>query len=173
MEKTVVGELSALLGPEAVVTEPHERARYEQGWRYGRGTALAAVRPSSTEEVSRVLAFAAARGIRVVPQGANTGLVGASTPDATGSMLVLSLERLSRILSIDAVDRTLDVREHDRPVESQPEEQPLAGRRRRIDRLDLARRLLAAAERCHVAGQTRQVPSALPVHGRDRADSEA
>src|SRR5580765_5321328 len=103
----VAGELSALLGSDAVVTEPHERARYEQGWRYGRGAALAAVRPSSTEEVSRVLAFAAARGIRVVPQGANTGLVGASTPDATGSMLVLSLERLSRLLEIDPVDRTV------------------------------------------------------------------
>src|SRR5580765_5371704 len=76
----VAGELSALLGPDAVVTEPHERARYEQGWRYGRGAALAVVRPSGTEDVSRVLAFAAARGLRVVPQGANTGLVGASTP---------------------------------------------------------------------------------------------
>ena len=79
----VSGELSALLGPDAVVTEPHERARYEQGWRYGRGTALAVVRPSGTEGVSRLLAFTAARGLRVVPQGANTGLVGASTPDAT------------------------------------------------------------------------------------------
>ena len=103
----VVGELSALLGADAVVTEPHERARYEQGWRYGRGTALAVVRPGSTEDVSRALAFAAARGLRVVPQGANTGLVGASTPDASGAMLVLSLERLSKQLEIDAVDRTV------------------------------------------------------------------
>jgi FAD/FMN-containing dehydrogenase len=103
----VVGELSALVGAEAVVTEPHELPRYEQGWRYGRGAALAVVRPSGTEGVSRVLAFAAAHGIRVVPQGANTGLVGASTPDATGKMLVLSLERLSKQLEIDPVDRTV------------------------------------------------------------------
>src|SRR6185503_19628384 len=103
----VAGELSALLGADAVVTEPHERARYEQGWRYGRGTALAVVRPGSTEEVSRTMAFAAARGLRVVPQGANTGLVGASTPDGSGEMLVLSLERMSRTLEIDVVDRTV------------------------------------------------------------------
>ncbi len=99
--------LVGLVGADAVLTEPHELARYEQGWRYGQGKALAAVRPSRTEDVARVLAFASSQGIRVVPQGANTGLVGGSTPDASGEMLVLSLERLSRILSIDAVDRAV------------------------------------------------------------------
>jgi len=103
----VVASLRGLLGEGAVVTEPHELARYERGWRYGSGTALAAVRPSSTEETSKVLAFASAHGVRVIPQGANTGLVGASTPDASGDMLVLSLERMSRTLEIDAVDRTV------------------------------------------------------------------
>ena len=103
----VVASLRGLLGDGAVVTEPHELARYEQGWRYGSGAALAAVRPSATEEVSRLLAFTSAQGIRVVPQGANTGLVGASTPDGSGDMLVLSLERMSRTLEIDAVDRTV------------------------------------------------------------------
>ena len=92
----VVAALRDLLGPDAVVSEPHELTRYEQGWRYGHGKALAAARPGSTGDVSRVLAFAATRGVRVVPQGANTGLVGGSTPDGSGGMLVLSLERLSR-----------------------------------------------------------------------------
>jgi FAD/FMN-containing dehydrogenase len=103
----IVTALRALLGEGAVLTEPHELARYEKGWRYGHGAALAAVRPGSTEEVSRVLTFACERGLRLVPQGANTGMVGASTPDASGQMLVLSLERLSRIVEIDPVDRTV------------------------------------------------------------------
>ncbi|HVR71612.1 MAG TPA: FAD-binding oxidoreductase [Vicinamibacteria bacterium] len=105
--QNAVGALRELLGGDAVLTERHDLARYEQGWRYGRGAALAAVRPASTEEVSRVLAFASTRGVRVVAQGANTGLVGGSTPDASGDMLVLSLERLSRPLDVDAVDRTV------------------------------------------------------------------
>jgi FAD/FMN-containing dehydrogenase len=101
-----VDVLADLLGPDAVVTEPHELARYEQGWRYGGGRALAAVRPATTEEVARVLSLASERGLHVVAQGANSGLVGASTPDASGTMLVLSLERLSRELVVDPVDRT-------------------------------------------------------------------
>jgi FAD/FMN-containing dehydrogenase len=44
-----------------------------------------------------------------VPQGANTGLVGASVPDAGGRMVVLSLERLNRRLEIDVLDRTVRV----------------------------------------------------------------
>ena len=103
----VVRELAELLGSDAVVTEAHERERYEKGWRYGAGRALAIVRPRRTEEVSRVLAFAFARGLRVLAQGANTGLVGGSTPDASGEMLLLSLERLSSPLEIDEVDRTV------------------------------------------------------------------
>lgn len=103
----VVAALRGLLrAADAVITEEHERARYEKGWRYGSGTALAVVRPADTAEVARVLAFATAQGVRVLPQGANTGLTGASTPDASGEMLVLSLERLSRTLEIDPVDRT-------------------------------------------------------------------
>jgi FAD/FMN-containing dehydrogenase len=103
----VARALRDLLGEGAVVTEPHELARYELGWRYGAGRALAAVRPSSPGEVSRVLAFASSRGLHVVPQGANSGLVGGSTPDGSGRMLVLSLERLDRLLEIDPVDRTV------------------------------------------------------------------
>ncbi len=103
----VAAALSQRLGQDAVVTEPHELARYEQGWRYGSGTAVAAVRPRDTGEVAGVLRYASGNGIRVVPQGANTGLVGASTPDASGEMLVLSLERVTRPLEVDPVDRTV------------------------------------------------------------------
>src|SRR6185295_2734418 len=66
----VVTALRGLVAADAVITEPHELARYEKGWRYGSGTALAVVRPADTGEVSRVLAFASAQGLRVLPQGA-------------------------------------------------------------------------------------------------------
>ena len=103
----VSGALSDLLGNDAVLTEPHELERYQKGWRYGSGAALAVVRPRSTAEVARVLAFASQQGLRLLAQGANTGLVGASTPDASGHMLVLSTERLAQPLEIDPVDRTV------------------------------------------------------------------
>ncbi len=95
------------LGADAVLTEASDREPYEQGWRYGRGEALAVTRPRTPEEVARVLGLASEHGVRVHPLGANTGLVGASNPDASGEQLVISLERLSRTVEIDPVDRTV------------------------------------------------------------------
>jgi len=97
------------LDPGAILEDPSDLAKYETGWRYGAGKAAAVARPSTTEEVSCFLRHCFEHGIRVMPQGANTGLVGASTPDGSGSMVVLSLERLNRRLEINATDRTARV----------------------------------------------------------------
>lgn len=86
-----------------------DMAGYEQGARYGQGQALCVVRPASTEEVSAVLQLCAAQRVPVLPQGANTGLVGASSPDSSGRQVVLSLGRLRRRCEIDALDRSVAV----------------------------------------------------------------
>ncbi len=105
----IAADLRALLGSDAVLTEADDLVRYESGWRYGKGKALLAARPGTTAEVAKLLAYCHERGLRVMPQGANTGLVGASNPDASGEMLVLSLERLNKRLDIDPVNRTVVV----------------------------------------------------------------
>lgn len=109
MTGSLATQLRSLLGEDAVLTEPADLVRYEEGWRYGKGRALLAARPATAGQVAAALALCRAAGARVVPQGANTGLVGASTPDATGGMVVLSLERLNRRLEIDPVNRTARV----------------------------------------------------------------
>jgi len=102
-------ELRALLGPDAVLSEANDLEKYEKGWRYGAGKARLVVRPSSVEELSSVLVHCSASGVRVIPQGANTGLVGASVPDAEGDMVVLSLERLNHRIEIDLLNRSVRV----------------------------------------------------------------
>ncbi|MEE9416206.1 MAG: FAD-binding oxidoreductase [Acidimicrobiales bacterium] len=64
------------------------------------GTALAVVRPSTTEEVSAVVRCCARHGVSVVPQGGNTGLCGGAIPTETPSV-VLSLRRMNTIESVD------------------------------------------------------------------------
>jgi len=102
-------ELAALLGPGAVLSDPADLEKYQTGWRYGKGKALLVVRPASTDQVAQVITFCKERSLRVLAQGANTGLVGASVPDAGGRMVVLSLERLNHRLELDVLDRTVTV----------------------------------------------------------------
>ncbi len=107
MSDHVVQALVRALGERGVLTSPEDRARFETGWRYGKGVARCVVRPASTAEVATALRVCAEHGVRVVPQGANTGLVASSTPDASGTMVVLSLERLNATIELDPKGRTV------------------------------------------------------------------
>ena len=83
---------------------------YEQDWRRrSRGRALAVVRPGSTPEVAAVVRACAAAGVSLVPQGGNTGLVDGSTPDASGTQVLLSLQRMNRVRAIDSANLTMAV----------------------------------------------------------------
>ncbi len=83
---------------------------WEQDWRKrARGKALAVVRPGSSAEVAQVVRECAGAGTAIVPQGGNTGLVVGSIPDASGSQVVLNLQRLNAVRGIDAANLTVTV----------------------------------------------------------------
>ena len=65
------------------------------------------VRPSSTEEVSKVVALCAESGTPIVPQGGNTGLCGGATPSEAGDQLLLSLTRMNQVRAVDPLNYTL------------------------------------------------------------------
>jgi FAD/FMN-containing dehydrogenase len=100
IDPAVVRDLADVVGPRQVVTDPALVAGYTTDWT-GRfaGRSPAVVRPARTEEVAAVLAVCNRRGVRVVPQGGNTGLVGGGVP--LEGEIVLSLRRLSEIGEVD------------------------------------------------------------------------
>ncbi|MBY0574117.1 MAG: FAD-binding oxidoreductase [Undibacterium sp.] len=100
--KTILGELGLLL-------EPADCARYVSGARYGNGQTLAVLRPDSHQQVVAIVKLCSEHQQALVLQGANTGLVAASTPDASGHYLVLSLERLKKHIVIDVINRSVEV----------------------------------------------------------------
>jgi len=104
MHADAVDELRTIVGLADVLTDDDVRAGHERDWT-GRwhGRCEAVVRPGSTSEVSAVLAACERRGIAVVPQGGNTGLVGGSVPRVDGdrATIVLSLQRLDTIEPVD------------------------------------------------------------------------
>jgi FAD/FMN-containing dehydrogenase len=101
--------LCACVG-EAFVVRDGDLSAWEVDWRRRyRGRALAVVRPASTDEVAAVVRACAAHHAPVVAQGGNTGLVGGSVPDASGTQVLLSLARMNRIRSIDDANLTMTV----------------------------------------------------------------
>lgn len=102
-------EIEAQLGPGGVIADPKEKSGYERGARYGAGTAAFVVRPKSTVEVQQVVRWAHRHRLQLIPQGANTGLVAAASPDSSGTQVIVSLERMRQDISLDRDNRTVRV----------------------------------------------------------------
>jgi FAD/FMN-containing dehydrogenase len=92
------------------IDDPSDMAPYlhEQRGRFT-GGALAIARPSSTEQVAALVVAARAAGVQIVPQGGNTGLVGASMSYPGERAIVLSLQRMNRIRELDVLDYSATV----------------------------------------------------------------
>jgi len=104
----IIDSIRAIVGPAGLVVSPQETAPYATDWRKRyRGKALAVAKPASTAEVAAVVRACAESRTGVVPQGGNTGLCGAATPDSSGSQIVLNLSRMNRVRAIDAHNNTL------------------------------------------------------------------
>ncbi|TPX30392.1 hypothetical protein SmJEL517_g06042 [Synchytrium microbalum] len=91
---------SILPSPGSVLTSDLDS--YNTDWiKKYRGHSKVVLRPSSTQEVSKILSYCNKQNIAVVPQGGNTGLVGGSVP--VFDEVVLSLGRMDKIKSFDDI----------------------------------------------------------------------
>lgn len=104
----IIEGLRPLVGPECLVTEAHELKAFEtDALTAYRKMPLAVVLPSSTEQVSAILAFCHGNGVRVVARGAGTSLSGGAIPQEDA--VVVGLSKMKRVLDIDFESRTMRV----------------------------------------------------------------
>ncbi|MDD9716928.1 FAD-linked oxidase C-terminal domain-containing protein [Dinoroseobacter sp. PD6] len=104
----VVALLQEVLPGEAVIHEPHETRAYEcDALTAYKCPPLAAVLPSSTEEVAAVLKICHAEGVPVVPRGSGTSLAGGALP--TADCVILGVARLNKVLETDYDNRIIRV----------------------------------------------------------------
>ncbi len=100
----ILAGLAALLPPACIVDSEDERRAFEtDGLTAYRQVPLAVVLPRSTEEVSRVMRFLHAEGVKVIPRGAGTSLCGGAIPQPDA--VVVGVGKLNRILDVDFADR--------------------------------------------------------------------
>ncbi len=106
--EAILAGLRPLVGPEALVTSEDERRAFEtDGLTAYRKMPLAVVLPSTTEEVSAVMAYCHANGVRVVPRGAGTSLAGGAI--AQEDAIILGVAKMTRVLDLDFANRTARV----------------------------------------------------------------
>ena len=107
-DPSLIARFAAITGQANALTDQSDIAPHliELRGLY-KGESPLVLRPGSTEEVSAILRLAHRTETPVVPQGGNTGLVGAQSPRPGQGEIVLSLSRLNRIRDLDPVGQTM------------------------------------------------------------------
>jgi glycolate oxidase len=102
----IVAALRAIVPGEGVIAAEREMRPYESdGLTAYRALPMAVVLPETTAQVSRVLAYCHAQGIKVVPRGAGTSLSGGALPLTDG--VLLGMAKFNRIREIDFDNRVV------------------------------------------------------------------
>jgi FAD/FMN-containing dehydrogenase len=106
LDPALLARFAAIVGEKYAITDAQAQAPYLVEMRnMFQGHTPVVLRPSTVEEVSKILALANETATPIVPQGGNTGLVGGQIP--LHNEIVLSLNRLDRIREVDPTSNTL------------------------------------------------------------------
>ena len=100
-------QLKGIVGRENLFTHPEDLLVYEYDGSVDRAMPEAVVLPSSTEQVSRVLALAHQEGVPVAGRGSGTGLSGGAIAPPGGIQIVFT--RMNHILAVDPENLTATV----------------------------------------------------------------
>ena len=104
----IVERLESVLPASAVIHDEAETLAYEcDALTAYKCPPLAAILPSSTEEVAAALKVCHEEGVPVVPRGAGTSLAGGALP--TADSVILGVARMNRVLETDYDNRIIRV----------------------------------------------------------------
>lgn len=101
---SLVDALQSVVGARHVLTGDEATLRYRKGFRFGKGSVAAVVRPGSLVEQWGVLEACVAANAVVISQASNTGLTGGSTPDGDDydrPIVIVSMARMRKVYVID------------------------------------------------------------------------
>lgn len=100
--------LSELVPPGCVISDEDGRRAFEtDALTAYKQMPLAAVLPTTTEQVSRVLKFCKTNGIKVIARGAGTSLCGGALPSEDS--IVLGISKMNQVIDVDFKNRTARV----------------------------------------------------------------
>jgi D-lactate dehydrogenase (cytochrome) len=98
----IVAALTALLGSDSVIADPTRMPPFlEEPRRRFHTPALAVALPKDVAAVQALARWADASGVPLIPQGGNTGLVGAQVP-LRGDEVIVSVAKLAGVRQVDA-----------------------------------------------------------------------
>lgn len=105
----LLSQLRQIVGERDVLTDPKHTQAYREGYRFGKGAALAVVRPATLLQQWQALQACVAANVIVIFQAANTGLTGGSTPNGNDYDRDVVIINTMKIKSIQLINNNEQV----------------------------------------------------------------
>ena len=96
----IIYKLKKIVGKSHIITNELLKEPFTKGWRYGKGEAIAVIKPGTLLEIWKILEICVDEEVIIIMQAANTGLTGGSTPygdDYDRHVLILNTMRIKDI----------------------------------------------------------------------------
>ncbi|MDW0499500.1 FAD-binding protein, partial [Mannheimia haemolytica] len=107
---SLISQLTEIVGQSYIITDPTKTEAYRSGYRFGTGSAIAVVKPTTLLEYWNVLKACVAADVIVISQAANTGLTGGSTPsgnDYDRDIVIINTMRMNGIQLINNANQVV------------------------------------------------------------------
>ena len=104
----VFDKLKLIVGEKNILTEQKELTKYSKDWRgFYNNKSLCVVFPINTKTLKEIVIFCFDNDIKIVPQGGNTSLTGASVPTYKSQEIIINFSKMDKILEIDKSNLTV------------------------------------------------------------------
>ena len=104
----VFDQLTSIVGVKNILTEKKELIKYNKDWRgFYNNKSLCVVFPINTKTLKEIVIFCFKNDIKIVPQGGNTSLTGASVPTYQNQEIIINFSKMNKILEIDKNNLTI------------------------------------------------------------------
>jgi len=101
-KELIIKNLLLIVKQKNLIIEDNNLEKYNNDWRgFYKYKSICVVFPTNTKEVSKILNFCNKNKIKVVPQGGNTSLTGASVPSKNNYEIIINLNKMNKIISLD------------------------------------------------------------------------
>ena len=101
-------DLTKIVGKKNIITNDEDLAIYNNDWRgFYNNKSLCVLFPDKLEIIKKIVTYCYKKNIKIVPQGGNTSLTGASVPTYINKEIIINFSKLNKILEIDKSNLTI------------------------------------------------------------------
>ena len=108
MINNLINDLKLVVGEKNIITNSKDLEKYNKDWRgFYNNNSLCVLFPKNINTLKEITTYCYEKDIKIVPQGGNTSLTGASVPTYHNKEIIINFAKMNKILELDKSNLTV------------------------------------------------------------------